>query len=127
MQLETDNRSSAQLDLLKKAARLLPGGTLGMFGLPAELTIVPASGRGAKLYDVDGNEYIDFLLGSGPMILGHANPAVVAAVQEQAARASTYYFINEPALELAEIIVSALPCARRFASAVRAMRLRSSP
>ena len=114
MQLEIDKRSSAQHDLLGKAARLLPGGTLGMFGLPADLAIVPAYGRGSKLYDVDGNEYIDFLLGSGPLVLGHAHPAVVAAVQEQAAKASTFYFVNEPALELAEIMVSAVPCAEKI-------------
>ncbi|MGE5620608.1 MAG: aspartate aminotransferase family protein [Sphingomonadaceae bacterium] len=108
---ESHKRSPEQLDLLDKAARLLPGGTLGMFGLARDLAIVPASGRGAKLYDVDGNEYIDCLLGSGPLILGHAHPAVVEAVQRQAARASTFYFVNEPALELAETIVSAVPCA----------------
>jgi glutamate-1-semialdehyde 2,1-aminomutase len=113
MQLEIDKRSSAQLDLLKKASRLLPGGTLGMFGLPADLAIVPAYGRGSKMYDLDGNEYIDFLLASGPLILGHAHPAVVAAVQEQAAKASSFYFVNEPALELAELIVSAVPCAEK--------------
>lgn len=109
--LETDKLSSTHSQLLEKARRCLPGGTLGMFGLPEGITIVPAYGRGSKLYDVDGNEYIDFLLGSGPLILGHAHPAVVAAVQEQAARASTFYFINEPAIELAELIVSAVPCA----------------
>ncbi len=114
MSSESHKRSLSQLELLDKAARLLPGGTLGMFGLPRELAIVPAYGRGAKLYDVDGNEYIDYLLGSGPLILGHAHPAVVAAVQQQAARASTFYFVNEPALELAELIVSAVPCAEKI-------------
>jgi len=114
MALEIDKRSSSQEELLDKAARLLPGGTLGMFGLPRELAIVPAHGRGARLYDVDGNEYIDFLLGSGPLILGHAHPAVVEAVQRQAAKASTFYFVNEPALELADTIVSAVPCAEKI-------------
>ncbi len=109
--VETDKLSPVHHELLAKAGRVLPGGTLGMFGLPADIAIVPAYGRGSKLYDVDGNEYIDYLLGSGPLILGHAHPAVVAAVQEQAAKASTFYFINEPALELAEVIVSAVPCA----------------
>ncbi len=113
MQLEPHKRSHTHHDLLEKAATLLPGGTLGMFGLPAEHVIVPAYGRGSKIFDVDGNEYIDCLLGSGPLILGHAHPAVVAAVQEQAARASTFYFINEPALQLAELMVSAIPCAER--------------
>jgi glutamate-1-semialdehyde 2,1-aminomutase len=113
MQLETDKRSSVQRDLLGKAARLLPGGTLGMFGLPADLAMVPAYGRGAKVYDVDGNEYIDHLLGSGPLILGHSHPAVVAAVQEQVARASTFYFVSEAILELAEMIVTGVPCAEK--------------
>lgn len=114
MQLETHKRSSAHEELLDKAGRLLPGGTLGMFGLPPELSFVPAYGRGSKVYDVDGNEHIDYLLGSGPLILGHAYPDVVAAVQEQAARASTFYFVNEPALELADLIVSAVPCAEKI-------------
>jgi glutamate-1-semialdehyde 2,1-aminomutase len=114
MQLETHKRSSAHRRLLEKAGQLLPGGTLGMFGLSQELTFVPSHGEGAKVYDVDGNEYIDYLLGSGPLILGHAHPAVVAAVQQQAAKASTFYFVNEPALELAEIIVSAVPCAEKI-------------
>ncbi len=113
MQLETDKRSATHHRLLEKAAKVLPGGTLGMFGLPADLTILPAYGLGSKLYDVDGDEYIDYLLGSGPLILGHCHPAVVAAVQAQAARASTFYFINEPALELAEMIISAVPCAEK--------------
>ncbi|MGI5837048.1 MAG: aspartate aminotransferase family protein [Chloroflexota bacterium] len=109
--LENEKLSSNHHQLLGKARSYLPGGTLGMFGLPDSITFVPAYGRGSKLYDVDGNEYIDYLLGSGPLILGHVHPAVVAAVQEQAAKASTFYFINEPAIELAELIVSAVPCA----------------
>ena len=114
MLLETHKRSDSHKALLNRAAKLLPGGTLGMFGLPAELAIVPAYGRGAKLYDVDGNEYVDYLLGSGPLILGHAHPAVVEAVQQQAAKASTFYYVNEPALELAELITSAVPCAEKI-------------
>ncbi|HEX2924566.1 MAG TPA: aminotransferase class III-fold pyridoxal phosphate-dependent enzyme, partial [Chloroflexota bacterium] len=111
MLLETHKRSYTHEALFDRASRLMPGGTLGMFGLPPDLAIIPAYGRGAKLYDVDGNEYVDYLLGSGPLILGHAHPAVVEAVQQQAARASTFYYVNEPALELAELIVSAVPCA----------------
>ena len=84
-----------------------------MFGLPAALAMVPAYGRGSKVYDVDGNEYIDYLLGSGPLILGHTHPAVVEAVREQAGRANTFYLVNEPALELADIMVSAIPCAEK--------------
>jgi glutamate-1-semialdehyde 2,1-aminomutase len=111
MLLETHKRSHTSETLLNRASKVLPGGTMGMFSLPPDLAIVPAYGRGARLYDVDGNEYVDYLLGSGPLILGHAHPAVVEAVQQQAARASTFYYLSEPALELAELITSAVPCA----------------
>jgi glutamate-1-semialdehyde 2,1-aminomutase len=61
---------------------------------------------------VDGNEYIDYLLGSGPLVLGHAHPAVVEAVQAQAALGSTFWAPTEPILELAEVIVRQVPCAQ---------------
>ena len=98
-------------DLVERAARVLPGASLGAFQLPQERAIVIAEGRGARLWDVDGNEYIDYVLGSGPLLLGHAHPAVVAAVQRQAARGSTFYTLNEPVIQLAEEIVAAVPCA----------------
>ena len=56
--------------------------------------------RGSRIVDWSGNEYIDYLLGSGPMLLGHAHPAVVAAVREQLERGSTYLLTSEPAILL---------------------------
>ncbi len=106
--MQTRDRTA---DLVERAARVLPGASLGSFQLPHERTIVIAEGRGARLWDVDGNEYIDYVLGSGPMLLGHAHPAVVEAVQRQAARGSTFYTLNEPVIQLAEAIVAAVPCA----------------
>ncbi len=98
-------------ELVGRAAKVLPGASLGSFQLPLDQTVVIAEGRGPRLWDVDGNEYIDYVLGSGPMLLGHAHPAVVEAVQRQAAKGSTFYSLNEPIIALAEAIVDAVPCA----------------
>ena len=97
--------------LVARAAKVLPGASLGSFQLPLDQTIVIAEGRGPRLWDVDGNEYIDYVLGSGPMLIGHAHPAVVEAVQRQAAKGSTFYSLNEPIIALSEAIVDAVPCA----------------
>ncbi|MBX6341421.1 MAG: aminotransferase class III-fold pyridoxal phosphate-dependent enzyme, partial [Thermomicrobiaceae bacterium] len=103
-------RSEAHEALLARAEAAL-GGAVGSFKLPAERAVVLARGRGSRVYDVDGREYIDYLLGSGPLLLGHAHPAVVEAVQRQAEQGSTFYTLTVPAIELAERIVEAVPCA----------------
>ena len=63
--------------------------------------------------DVEGKAYIDYLIGSGPMFAGHAHPAVVAAVQAQVARGSTFFANNEYGIMLAEAICEAVPCAEK--------------
>lgn len=103
-----------QQELLQKADRYFVGGGLGEFRLPPEVALVVSHGRGSKFYDVDGKEYIDFLLGSGPMILGHCHPAVVEAVQQQILRGTTFLALNEPAIHLAEKIVEAAPCGEKI-------------
>ena len=92
----------------------MPGGSLG--NLTIDLVI--KEGSGSRVRDVSGNEYIDYLLGSGPMVVGHAHPRVVAAVQEQMEHGSTFFADNESAILLAEEIVNAVPCADtvRFSS-----------
>src|SRR5437660_2149519 len=99
-----------QDELLQKAERYLPGACLGMLSLPLDLRMVMVRGQGAKVYDAAGKEYLDYLLGSGPLLLGHAHPAVVAAVQRQAALGSTFFALSEPAVLLAERLVEAVPC-----------------
>lgn len=105
-----------QREMLQKADRFIPGGCLGMIGLPTDLRMVMVRGQGSKVYDAAGREYIDCMLGSGPLLLGHCRPEVVEAVQREAARGSTYFALNEPAICLAETIVEAAPCgeAMRF-------------
>lgn len=97
-------------DLLTIAGRYIPGASLGMMSLPRDLRMVMVRGCGSKIYDADGNEYIDFLLGSGPLLLGHGRPEVQAAVRRQIDLGSTFFALNEPALRLAEEIIESVPC-----------------
>lgn len=95
-------------------AEVIAGATLAGFRLPAEVEFVVDHAVGSHIWDVNGGEYIDFVLGSGPMVLGHAHPAVVAAVQQALPLGSTYYALNRFAIELAEEIVDAVACAERI-------------
>jgi glutamate-1-semialdehyde 2,1-aminomutase len=101
-------------DLVKKAKRVLPGGSFGNF--PGDIVI--REGRGGRVWDESGNEYVDFLLGSGPMLVGHAHPEVTAAAQARVAQGTTFFANNRYGIELAEAIVEAVPCAEqvRFVS-----------
>lgn len=94
-------------ELLARAERVLAGGAPGGNRLPPGLDFVVARGEGCRVWDVDGREYLDFVLGSGPMILGHAHPAMRASVQRQIERGTQFYMATEPAVELAEAIVEA--------------------
>lgn len=99
-----------QQQLLETAERIIPGGCLGMLSLPPDLRMVMVRGEGSKVYDANGREYLDYLLGSGPLLLGHARPEIVEAVQKQSAAGSTYFALTEPAVRLAEKIARAVPC-----------------
>ena len=94
-------------ELVAIAKRVLPGGTFG--NVQSEIMI--REGRGGRVWDEAGNEYVDFLLGSGPMLVGHAHPDVTAAVQAQLARGTTFFANNRHGIRLAEAIVDAVPCA----------------
>src|SRR5438552_1682880 len=110
--------SDEEKRILETAAHCLPGGALGSTRLPDDLAFIVKRGSGSKLYDVSGREYIDYLMGSGPLILGHAHPAVVAAVRAQLEHGTTYFLVNEPIVALADELCRAVPCAEqvRFTS-----------
>ncbi|HET8578905.1 MAG TPA: glutamate-1-semialdehyde 2,1-aminomutase [Methylomirabilota bacterium] len=107
-------RSPEEDALLQKALRLLPGGVLGGYYAPQELAFIVKEAKGARLYDHSGREYIDYILGSGPLVLGHAHPAVVNAVESQLSKGTTYFQLSEPTLALAELICQAVPCAEQI-------------
>ncbi len=91
------------------AHRVLPAGSFGN----TALEVVIAEGKGGRVRDISGNEYVDFLLGSGPMFLGHAHPEVEAAVAAQLPKGTTFFALSEPGIRLAEEIVRAVPCAEK--------------
>ena len=105
-------QSEQEQALVAKAKRVMPAGGTGNHLASAHLAeVIIRGGRGARVWDESGNEYIDFLLGSGPMLIGHAHPAVNAAVQEQISQGTTFLINNRFAILLAEAIVDAVPCA----------------
>jgi glutamate-1-semialdehyde 2,1-aminomutase len=112
--MSTPKASNVQDGLIETAKRVLPGGTFG--NLPGDVVI--REGRGGRVWDEDGKEYVDFLLGSGPMLVGHAHPEVTAAAQARVASGTTFFANNRWGIELAEAIVAAVPCAEqvRFVS-----------
>jgi len=81
--------------------------------MPGPVETVISHGQGARVFDIDGREYIDYILGSGPMIVGHAHPQVVEAIQRQAARGTQFYTLTDIAIDFGERLVDSIPCAER--------------
>ncbi len=106
-------RTNEESNLLNLAERVFPGGSLGNIRLGDGYDFVVDHGKGSYIYDVSGNEYIDYLLGSGPMVLGHAHPEVIESVTEVVKKGSTFFTQNRYAIELAEMIIEAMPCAEQ--------------
>jgi glutamate-1-semialdehyde 2,1-aminomutase len=101
-------------ELFDQASRVIPGGA-GSSARTAKFGWVPyppfiAQGSGSRLRDVDGHEYVDYLLGLGPMILGHRHPVVTAAVAEAIAEYGTCFGLPyELEIEAARKVVDAVP------------------
>ncbi len=98
--------------LFDQAQRVIPGGVnspVRSFRAVAGTPPFIARGQGARVWDVDGNEYIDYLGSWGPLALGHAHPAVVEAVQRAAADGTSFGAPVEQEVRLAELICAALP------------------
>ncbi len=93
--------------LMQLAHRVLPAGHFG--NLASDLAMV--RGEGAHVWDSEGREYVDYLLGSGPMFVGHAHPEVTAAVLAQVPLGTTFFANNPAGIHLAARIVDAMACA----------------
>ncbi len=105
---------TGSFDLLAAAVDYLPGGSAWQWTLPRDLSFVIDRGEASKIYDTTGRCFIDYVMGSGPLLLGHAHPAIVRAVQEQVAKGSTYHWLSAPAIRLAERMSQAIPCAEKL-------------
>ena len=95
----------SEAELVELAKRVLPAGGFGNVSYP----LIVARGEGSHVWDVSGNEYIDYLLGSGPMIVGHAHPEVLAATQHCVTQGTTFFANNADGIHLAAEIVDAMP------------------
>jgi glutamate-1-semialdehyde 2,1-aminomutase len=107
--------------LFERAQRVLPGGVNSPVRGTSSFRPYPVyleRGSGAHVFDVDGNEYIDMILGLGPVILGHDAPSVARAVAEQAAQGSVFATCTPLEVEVAETFVNMVPSAEqvRFTS-----------
>ena len=99
-------------ELFDRAKRVLPGGVnspVRAFRAVGGSPFFVAHGHGASLADVDGREYLDYVCSWGALILGHAHPAVLEAVQQAAARGWTYGTPCEAEVELAEEVRRRMP------------------
>jgi glutamate-1-semialdehyde 2,1-aminomutase len=102
-------------ELFDRASAITPGGVnspVRAFGAVGGTPVFMASGSGAYLTDVDGNRYVDLVCSWGPLILGHARPSVVSAVQRAASLGTSFGAATEAETELAEEIAARAPVER---------------
>jgi glutamate-1-semialdehyde 2,1-aminomutase len=99
-------------DYFTKACRVISGGVnspvrawKSVGGNP----VFVAKAKGSKIYDISGKKYIDYVLSWGPMILGHAHPKVIAAIQDTAKKGTSFGAPTEIETKLAKLILSAIP------------------
>jgi len=103
------SRSAA---LLEKAQRYMPGGVnspVRAFKAVGGKPLFIQKGQGSRIYDVDGNEFIDYVCSWGPLILGHAHPQVVEAIKQAAEHGTSFGAPTELEVELAKTICAAIP------------------
>lgn len=104
---------TSQSQYRRRAKRVFGGGALSIWSFPDEFNVILDRGKGSHVWDVDGREYIDYHLGSGPLLLGHRRPEVDEAVARQLERGSTFNFMHPQVIAFAESVVEAVPCAEK--------------
>ena len=102
-------RLHTQTEWIERAKQVLPAGGFGNF----DPGIIIARGQGSHVWDEAGNRYIDYLIGSGPMLLGHGHPEVLEAVFEQLPQGMTFFATNSRGIELAHAICEAVACCQQ--------------
>lgn len=102
--------------LWRKAGEIIPCGTQTLSKAPDQFVdgVAPkylVKGKGSHVWDADGNEYIDYPMSLGAIILGHAYPGIVKAVQKQITQGTLYTLMHPIEIEVAELLQEAIPCA----------------
>jgi glutamate-1-semialdehyde aminotransferase len=116
---ESVTRSVTESERLwERAQRVIPGGTQTLSKAPSQFVdgVSPKfleRGKGCHVWDVDGNEYIDYPMALGPITLGYDYPAVTDAVIAQIRRGTTFTLMHPLEVQLAELLVELIPCAER--------------
>ncbi len=108
---QSKQRSHSQ-SAFERSSRLIPGGVNSparAFGGVGGQPIFIERGEGPYLFDLDGNHYLDYVGSWGPLILGHAHPRVVAAIEETARKGTSFGAPTEQESELAELVIAAVP------------------
>lgn len=103
-------RVTSQTEWIERANRVLPAGGFGNF----DPNIVIREGRGSRVWDEEGKEYVDYLIGSGPMLLGHSHPEVMEVILETLPKGQTFFANNALGIELAEVICDAMACGEQL-------------
>ena len=102
-------RLNSQEEWMERASHVLPAAGFGNFD-PA---VFISEGKGSRVWDENNNEYVDYLIGSGPMLLGHGHPEVLEAVYRQLPKGMTFFTNNSAGVELAEEICNSVACAEQ--------------
>src|SRR3954468_1418987 len=95
-------RTERSLDLFQRASKALAGGVTSSFHGSDPWPVYIDRGEGVRIWDVDGNEYLDFHNGFSAMVQGHAHPAIVEAVRERAALGTHFGATTEQGVAVAE-------------------------
>jgi glutamate-1-semialdehyde 2,1-aminomutase len=95
----------------ERACRVIPSGTVSRARISPPFPFFAARGQGARIFDIDGNEYVDCGIGFGSHLLGHAHPIVVEATKTAIEDGTMYGTPHLREVELAELLVRAIPCA----------------
>jgi glutamate-1-semialdehyde 2,1-aminomutase len=112
-----EGNNAASAALFRRACEVIPGGVnspVRAFRAVGGEPFFVDRAAGSRIWDVDGNEYIDYVLSWGPMILGHAHPAVIQAITEAARRGTSYGAPTEAEVQLAEAVREFFPSMERI-------------
>jgi len=99
-----------QTEWMERANQVLPGGGFGNF----DPSVFISHGKGSRIWDEDGTEYVDYLIGSGPMLIGHSHPEVEEVILSQISKGTTFFANNVLGVELAEEICRSVACAEQI-------------
>lgn len=112
MNLSAKRKDSCSIAAFEQAKKVIPGGVNSPVRAFSSVDLTPvfaARGQGARVFDIDGNEFIDYIGSWGPLILGHAHPEVVEAIKEAASRGTSFGLSTEIEIKMAEWICKSIP------------------